>query len=171
MVKQHKLKINCSLVHNRQTCKLKEAMLQDWPLILSWPPSAQFPFFFLVLILAWWERAQSSVLSGSVRGLSPARLLCPWDIPGKATGVGCHFLPHEIFSSEESNVHLWRLLPWRWILYHWAPWEALFWFLLLLLLSCSVVSESLWPHGLQHARLPCPSPCLILEGIPYNNTL
>ena len=24
-------------------------------------------------------------------------------------------------------------------------------------LSCSVVSNSLWPHGLQHARLPCPS--------------
>ena len=22
---------------------------------------------------------------------------------------------------------------------------------------CSVVSNSLWPHGLQHARLPCPS--------------
>ena len=22
---------------------------------------------------------------------------------------------------------------------------------------CSVVSDSLWPHGLQHARLPCPS--------------
>ena len=24
--------------------------------------------------------------------------------------------------------------------------------------SCSVVSNSLWPHGLQHTRLPCPSP-------------
>ena len=24
--------------------------------------------------------------------------------------------------------------------------------------SCSVVSSSLWPHGWQHARLPCPSP-------------
>ena len=24
--------------------------------------------------------------------------------------------------------------------------------------SCSVVSDSLWPHGLQQARLPCPSP-------------
>ena len=23
--------------------------------------------------------------------------------------------------------------------------------------SCSVVSDSLWPHGLQHTRLPCPS--------------
>ena len=24
--------------------------------------------------------------------------------------------------------------------------------------SCSVVSDSLWPHGLQHTRPPCPSP-------------
>ena len=30
--------------------------------------------------------------------------------------------------------------------------------MLLLLFSCSVVFHSLWPHGLQHARLPCPSP-------------
>ena len=29
---------------------------------------------------------------------------------------------------------------------------------LLLLFSCSLVSNSLRPHGLQHARLPCPSP-------------
>ena len=28
----------------------------------------------------------------------------------------------------------------------------------LMLVSCSVVSNSFWPHGLQHARLPCPSP-------------
>ena len=25
-------------------------------------------------------------------------------------------------------------------------------------LSCSVVADTLWPHGLQHTRLPCPSP-------------
>ena len=31
-------------------------------------------------------------------------------------------------------------------------------FLLFLLFSRSVVSDSLWAHGLQHARLPCPSP-------------
>ena len=32
--------------------------------------------------------------------------------------------------------------------------------LLSLLFSHSVVSNSLWPHGLQHNRLPCPSPSL-----------
>ena len=30
----------------------------------------------------------------------------------------------------------------------------------LLFLSCSVISDSLQPHGLQHARFPCPSPSL-----------
>ena len=29
---------------------------------------------------------------------------------------------------------------------------------MLLLFSCSVVSDSLQPHGLQHSRHPCPSP-------------
>ena len=31
-------------------------------------------------------------------------------------------------------------------------------FIKALLFSCSVVSDSLWSYGLQHARLPCPSP-------------
>ena len=26
------------------------------------------------------------------KGLQPARLLCPWDSPGKKTGLGCHAL-------------------------------------------------------------------------------
>ena len=30
--------------------------------------------------------------------------------------------------------------------------------LLLVRFSCSVMSDSLWPHELQHARPPCPSP-------------
>ena len=42
----------------------------------------------------------------------------------------------------------------RQILYHWATREAPF----PVQFSRSVVSDSLRPHGLQHARLPCPSP-------------
>ena len=36
-----------------------------------------------------------SVVSNCWRphGLQPARLLRPWDFPGKSTGVGCHSLP------------------------------------------------------------------------------
>ena len=35
--------------------------------------------------------------------LWPARLLCPWDFPGKNTGVGCHFLLQGIFPTQGSN--------------------------------------------------------------------
>ena len=36
------------------------------------------------------------------------------DFPGQNTGVGCHFLPQGIFSTQGLNPHL---LHWRWILY------------------------------------------------------
>ena len=35
-----------------------------------------------------------------------ARLLCPWDSPGKNTGVGCHVLLQGIFLTQESNPRL-----------------------------------------------------------------
>ena len=40
------------------------------------------------------------------RGLHPARLLCPWDSPGKNTGVGCGALLQRIFPIQGSNQHL-----------------------------------------------------------------
>ena len=43
-------------------------------------------------------------------GLYPARLLCPWDFPGKNTGVGCHFLLQGIFSTQGLNP---PLLHWQ----------------------------------------------------------
>ena len=42
----------------------------------------------------------------------PARVLCPWDFPGKNTGVGCHFLLQGIFPTQGSNLCLqhWRIV-------------------------------------------------------------
>ena len=34
------------------------------------------------------------------------RLLCPWDSPGKNTGMGCHFLLQGIFPTQGSNPGL-----------------------------------------------------------------
>ena len=34
------------------------------------------------------------------------RLLCPWDSPGKNTGVGCHVLLQGIFPMQGSGLHL-----------------------------------------------------------------
>ena len=46
---------------------------------------------------AWKWKWSRSVVSDPQRphGLQPSRLLCPWDFPGKSTGVGCHCLLHK----------------------------------------------------------------------------
>ena len=49
--------------------------------------------------------------------------------------------------SDLQFLHLWREKGWN----NWFG---------TVLFSQSVVSDSLWPQGLQHARLPCPSPTL-----------
>ena len=55
------------------------------------------------------------------QGRQSAKLLCPWDFPGKTTAVGCHFLLQGIFLTQGSNLYL--LLGSR-ILYCWAIREA-----------------------------------------------
>ena len=49
-----------------------------------------------------------SVMIDSLRphGLWPTRILCPWDSPGKNTGVGCHALLQRIFLTPGSNLGL-----------------------------------------------------------------
>ena len=52
-----------------------------------------------------------SVLSDSLSpyGLQPTRLLCPWDSPGKNTGVGCQALLQGIFPIQGLNMCLLHL--------------------------------------------------------------
>ena len=47
--------------------------------------------------------------------------LCPWDFPGKNTGMGYHFLLQGIFPRQGSNP---SLLLGRRFLYHWTTWES-----------------------------------------------
>ena len=70
------------------------------------------------------QDAASAVVSSSLRlhGLWPPGSSCPWDFPGKNTGMGCHFLVQGIVSTQRPNLHL--QLGWQ-VLYHWATWEAL----------------------------------------------
>ena len=89
--------------------------------------------------LSWASQSTSDILffGGSVcacmlscfshvqpHGLQPARLLCPWDSPGKNTGVGCHALFQGIFRIQGSNPSLLQLLHCRRIPYHWTIREA-----------------------------------------------
>ena len=50
----------------------------------------------------------ASVMSDSLWpcGLWPSRLLCPWDSPGKNTGVCCHALLQGLFRTQALNPHL-----------------------------------------------------------------
>ena len=54
------------------------------------------------------KKRSHSVVSDSLRphGLQPTRLLRPWDLPSKSTGVGCHFLLQGIFPTQGSNSGL-----------------------------------------------------------------
>ena len=79
----------------------------------------------IVYVLGFWpwgveDRSSAESVSCSVvshswwpHGLQPSRLLCPWDSPGKNTGVGCHALLQGIFSTQGSYpglLHCRRIL-------------------------------------------------------------
>ena len=54
-----------------------------------------------------------------VHGSYPAGLLCPWDFPGKNTGVGSHFLFQKIFLTQGLNPYFLGLPHWEA-----SSWEA-----------------------------------------------
>ena len=64
-----------------------------------------------------------SVVSDSLRpcGLQPTRLFCPWDSPGKYTGVGCHFLPQGVFHTQGLNPYIRDV---RVLSYTYLHWQA-----------------------------------------------
>ena len=65
----------------------------------------------------------------------------PWtEEPGRLQSIGSQSVRCE-WATKNSTFYLLMLV-----------------FFLYLSFNCLVVSDSLWPHGLQHARLPCPSP-------------
>ena len=72
--------------------------------LATWHPPGDNAFFLRTL--------QSCPTLWRHYGLRPARLLCPWDSPGKNTGVGCHALFQVIFLTQGSNMHLLCLLHW-----------------------------------------------------------
>ena len=55
----------------------------------------------------------------------PVRLLCPWDSPGRNTGVGCYFLFQGIFLTQGLNPHLFMSPALAGGFFTiWATWEA-----------------------------------------------
>ena len=58
-------------------------------------------------------KSLQSCLTVCDHGLQPARLLCPWDSPGKNTAVGCHALLQGVFPTQRVNPCLFCLLHWQ----------------------------------------------------------
>ena len=61
------------------------------------------------------ESVSRSVVSNSqhLHALQPARLLCPWNSPGKNTGVGCHSFLQRVFPTQGLKSVLLHCRQWQ----------------------------------------------------------
>ena len=84
---------------------------QNWQFQINADFQNNHPLSTVVMVVVW---LLSRVRLFRHRGLEPAGLLCPWNSPGKNSGVGCHFLLQGIFLTQELNS---GLLHGRQILY------------------------------------------------------
>ena len=96
------LPLNTECVENKVADWIRKSW-KDFVLVICW-----YIFYGVCVCVC-------SVMSDSLQpyGLEPASLLCPWDLPGRSTGVGCHFLLQGIILTQGLNLHLLRLLPWQ----------------------------------------------------------
>ena len=81
--------------------------LQIMSYLLSWSTESLMKRYSLSLV--WLFATPWTVV------YPPARLLCPWNSPGRNDGVGSHFLLQGTFLTQGSNT---SLLHCRQILYH-----------------------------------------------------
>ena len=59
------------------------------------------------------RKPHSFIFQAFIMHLIYTRLFCPWDSPGKNTGVGCHFLLQGIFLTHGLNPPLLCHLHWQ----------------------------------------------------------
>ena len=140
--------------------------LQHWTLL----PSPVISTFFLELFLHWspvpyWSTTDLESSSSSVISFSLS--YCSWGSQGKNTEVVCHSLLQWTMFCQNSPLNWWDLIIYYFVKnfctyipeYNWSVFSSLYIdHLQLVLISVQfnflVVCNSLWPHGLQHARLP-----------------
>ena len=96
-----------------------------------------------------------SFLTVLVAKLCSTLFLCPWDSPGKNTGVGCRFFLQGIFPTQGSNLSLLHLQEDS---YHWASREAP--------LLKQLISKTLSLQRMIHVFFPqTPNPMCILSWV------
>ena len=106
--------------HDRSFVDFSNASLSVYSEIFPmWQNITIYMLYLESLLLEWkWKwKCNHSVILDSLwpHGLQPARLLCPWNFPGKNTGEGCCFLLLWIFPTQGSNLGLPHC---RQIIYH-----------------------------------------------------
>ena len=102
------------------------SFLSNWCLIYSLSPKYYIVLPLLIspaqiTFLCLCAHLLHSCLTLQSHRLYLARLLCPWDFPGRNTRVGCHAVLQGIVPTQGLNP---SLLHFRWILCHWATREA-----------------------------------------------
>ena len=126
------------------------------PAVDSFSPSGAQPKLYHRLCFFVWSMAQL---------LSHVWLFAtPWIVAHQAAlstecskqdyWSGVPFLTPGLFLTQGSNPHLLHRLHWLPLSYLGNPTGSFS----SVQFSHSVMSDSLWPHGLQHIRSPCPSP-------------
>ena len=161
---------NLWLLYWQPWCSQEGERNTGWASKLLPLPASWFPLLSINSFMKS-ESVSHPVVSDSLwpRGLQPARLLCPWDSPGKNTGVGGHALLQGIFPTQRSNP---GLLHCRQTLYRLSHREVPWWVIVVVLVTqlcltlcdpmgCSPPGSSV--HGILQARtlewvLPFPSP-------------
>ena len=123
----------------------------------------------------WWSVCACKitlVMSNSLQphGLWLTRLLCPWDSPGKNTGVGCHALLREILPYP--GIELMSLISPAWqadsvqLSHLGSPkiklmWDYIFFFELIGIFQILTINMPLWltgKHGIDVHRRQSPFP-------------
>ena len=82
--------------------------------------------------------------------LLPARLLCPWDLPSKNTGVGCHFL---LWESSQPRY-------WTWISY--VGWQLFFFFFFFFYPLSHLETRKLNAHPQMRDMVICLQACFLI---------
>ena len=94
---------------------------KHWIKVLIMPNTHSNPLILKVLLLSCCLVAQSCLTLCDPMDCSPIRLLCPWDLPDKNTGVGCiSFSTGSSWPRDRTRIScIGRQIP-----YHWVTREA-----------------------------------------------
>ena len=68
--------------------------------------STEIPCLEILFVVCVLNCFSCVLLFATLWTVQPARLLCPWDSPGKNTGGGCHILLQGIFPTQGLNLSL-----------------------------------------------------------------